>query len=90
MQSAGLPVHLIGSPVNFTDCFIGSPITWHYTAARGPCAPADCLALRCAADVFLAEHIVKFNRIVADLSAPIEALPAAVAAAPRPQALPAY
>ena len=42
------------------------------------------------ADVFLAEHIVKFASIVKDLSVPVEALPAAVAAAPRPQALPAY
>ena len=33
---------------------------------------------------------MKFNQIVKDLSVPIEALPAAVAAAPRPQALPAY
>ena len=40
--------------------------------------------------MFLAEHIVKFNRIVKDLSVPMEALPAAVAAATRPQALPAY
>ena len=32
MRSAGLPVFLIGSPVNFTDSLIGPPITWHHTA----------------------------------------------------------
>ena len=32
MRSAGFPVFLIGSPINFVDCSIGSPITWHYTA----------------------------------------------------------
>ena len=32
MRSAGLPVLLIGSPVNFAHCLIGSPVTWHYIA----------------------------------------------------------
>ena len=32
MRSAGLPVVLIGSPINFAGCLIGSPVTWHYTA----------------------------------------------------------
>ena len=31
--SAGLPVLLIGSPVNIAGCLIGSPITWHCPAA---------------------------------------------------------
>ena len=35
MRSAGLPVFLIGSPVNFADCLIGSPISLHYTAQGG-------------------------------------------------------
>ena len=33
------PVFLIGSPVNFADCWIGFPITWHYTGASIPGLP---------------------------------------------------
>ena len=31
MLSAGLPVTLIGSPINFADCLIGSPVIWCYS-----------------------------------------------------------
>ena len=34
MRSAGPPVVLISSPVNFADFLIGSPIAWHYTACK--------------------------------------------------------
>ena len=34
MRSAGLPVRLISPPINFFNCWIGSPITWHHTGAR--------------------------------------------------------
>ena len=33
MRSAGLPVLLIGSPVSFSDCLIGSPVSLHHTEA---------------------------------------------------------
>ena len=36
MRSAGLPVFLIGSPINYADCLIGAPISWHYTAWHLP------------------------------------------------------
>ena len=36
MRSAGLPVILIGSPINLADHSIGSPIAWHHTAAAVP------------------------------------------------------
>ena len=32
MRCAGLPVFLIGLPINFADCLIGSPVTGHCTA----------------------------------------------------------
>ena len=36
MRSAGLPVFSMGSPNNYADCLIGSPVTWHYTAPAPP------------------------------------------------------
>ena len=34
MRRAGLPVFLIGSPANFADCLIGSPIISHHNTGR--------------------------------------------------------
>ena len=34
MRSAGFSVFLIGSPVNVSDCLIGSPVTSHCTAGQ--------------------------------------------------------
>ena len=36
MRSAGLPVLLIGAPINFNYSFIGSPDTRHFTRAQQP------------------------------------------------------
>ena len=38
LRSAGLPVFLIGSPINYANCLIGSSISWHTT---GSC-PVHC------------------------------------------------
>ena len=42
MRSAGLPVFLIGFPINYADCLIGSPIAWHHTACRRALAIDAC------------------------------------------------
>ena len=36
LRSARLPVNLIGSPINYANRLIGSPITSQSTSARGP------------------------------------------------------
>ena len=32
---ADLPTGLTGSPIDFVDCLVGAPVTWHDAAYRG-------------------------------------------------------
>ena len=43
MRSAGLPVLLVGSPINYSDCLIGTPVNYADCLIGSPVNYADCL-----------------------------------------------